>query len=262
MDYVPSSAFLSSAILLAATVCFKKSMTPPDSRPNERTQIEMPWRVIPLRTAVLMALTTNYMVCVHLLLEVSAIWVSNSIPPSSSHSPSRSIARVCPLIEPSATRSIYPSHRLPSSAVIPLGLIIAASLLRLSCHRQLGKMFTWEASIQKEHKLITSGPYRFVRHPAYTGFFSNVIGYIWFLWTPGTYARECLIGPTFLPTQMTIGKTVAFAYPLLWTLLYADTVSYLVRHSLAEDAMLRREFGKQWDEWARKVPWRILPFVF
>jgi len=30
-------------------------------------------------------------------------------------------------------------------------------------------MFTFEMSIRKNHKLITSGPYAIVRHPSYVG---------------------------------------------------------------------------------------------
>lgn len=29
-----------------------------------------------------------------------------------------------------------------------------------------------------------------------------------------------------------------------------------------EDALLEREFGKEWHEYARRVPWRIVPFVY
>ena len=47
-------------------------------------------------------------------------------------------------------------------------------------YRQLGRFFVFEASIQKDHELIVSGPYSVVRHPSYTGFFMVAGG--WFLW--------------------------------------------------------------------------------
>ena len=46
---------------------------------------------------------------------------------------------------------------------------ILGGLIRYKCYRALGRMFTFEMSIRKNHKLITSGPYAIVRHPSYVG---------------------------------------------------------------------------------------------
>ena len=40
----------------------------------------------------------------------------------------------------------------------------------------LGKLFSYEVTIQKEHKLVISGPFRFVRHPRYLGIIIFEIG--------------------------------------------------------------------------------------
>ncbi|SPO38694.1 uncharacterized protein PSFLO_04173 [Pseudozyma flocculosa] len=40
--------------------------------------------------------------------------------------------------------------------------------LRLRCYRELGRFFTFAIGIRKEHKVIQTGPYRYVRHPSYT----------------------------------------------------------------------------------------------
>ena len=29
-----------------------------------------------------------------------------------------------------------------------------------------------------------------------------------------------------------------------------------------EDDLLKREFGEQWEQWAKKTPYRVVPFVF
>ena len=50
--------------------------------------------------------------------------------------------------------------------------------IRYSCYRALGRFFTFEMSIHKGHQLITNGPYRVVRHPAYTGIIFWVTGLI------------------------------------------------------------------------------------
>jgi protein-S-isoprenylcysteine O-methyltransferase Ste14 len=46
--------------------------------------------------------------------------------------------------------------------------MVAGSLLRRHCFRVLGAFFTGAVTIQKEHRVIDTGAYRFVRHPSYT----------------------------------------------------------------------------------------------
>lgn len=48
----------------------------------------------------------------------------------------------------------------------------------------------------------------------------------------------------------------------LWSLLYVVTAAMLISRTWKEDQVLRGEFRKQWDEWARKTPYRLVPFVF
>ena len=48
-------------------------------------------------------------------------------------------------------------------------MTILGGLIRYTCYRALGRMFTFEMSIRRNHKLITSGPYAIVRHPSYVG---------------------------------------------------------------------------------------------
>jgi protein-S-isoprenylcysteine O-methyltransferase Ste14 len=48
-------------------------------------------------------------------------------------------------------------------------LLVWASVL-------LGRFFVHEAAIVQNHALITSGPYRFVRHPVYTGYLALLFG--------------------------------------------------------------------------------------
>lgn len=49
------------------------------------------------------------------------------------------------------------------------GLLVWASVL-------LGRFMMHEAAIREDHTLIESGPYRFVRHPVYTGFLALLLG--------------------------------------------------------------------------------------
>jgi protein-S-isoprenylcysteine O-methyltransferase Ste14 len=125
-------------------------------------------------------------------------------------------------------------------------------------------MFTWESSILKDHKLITSGPYSIVRHPAYLGLLSVSVGYVWFLWTSGTFGRECFIGGTagFPPTLMINERNaLGLIYAIGMMSHFADTDIFLVRRSFEEDQMLKGKFGKEWEEWARNVRYNVIPFV-
>ena len=55
--------------------------------------------------------------------------------------------------------------------------------IRVMTYRHLGRFFRFEASIQKDHELIVSGPYAVFRHPSYTGLMLVFIG--WFPWQLG-----------------------------------------------------------------------------
>src|SRR5438477_11918818 len=48
-------------------------------------------------------------------------------------------------------------------------LFLGGLILRWYSIGYLGRYFTVDVSISAEHRLIDSGPYRFIRHPTYTG---------------------------------------------------------------------------------------------
>ena len=55
-------------------------------------------------------------------------------------------------------------------------LIIAGFIVRLTAIRTLGKFFTVNLSIDNEHRLINTGLYKTIRHPAYTGSMLSFLG--------------------------------------------------------------------------------------
>jgi protein-S-isoprenylcysteine O-methyltransferase Ste14 len=53
--------------------------------------------------------------------------------------------------------------------VAGLALIMAGIGLRAWSIVTLGRFFQYQIKVQPDHQVVTSGPYRFVRHPSYTG---------------------------------------------------------------------------------------------
>ncbi|HEY2125279.1 MAG TPA: isoprenylcysteine carboxylmethyltransferase family protein [Chthoniobacterales bacterium] len=93
--------------------------------------------------------------------------------------------------------SYWPPGRLPRSLVWPwLGLFtfVLGIALRWYAILYLGRFFTVNVAIAQEHELIDSGPYRWIRHPSYTGALLALVGFGLSL---GSWvALICLVIPT------------------------------------------------------------------
>jgi protein-S-isoprenylcysteine O-methyltransferase Ste14 len=57
-----------------------------------------------------------------------------------------------------------------------LGLLLAGGALRWWAVAALGPYFTGSVAIQPEHRIVRSGPYRWLRHPAYAGRCALILG--------------------------------------------------------------------------------------
>jgi protein-S-isoprenylcysteine O-methyltransferase len=73
-----------------------------------------------------------------------------------------------------------PSARLPGSAelyrLVGSALILAGLALRLVSILTLGRLFTVNVAIHTDHPVVERGPYRFIRHPSYSGLLLAFIG--------------------------------------------------------------------------------------
>ena len=73
-----------------------------------------------------------------------------------------------------------PTARLPGSAelyrLVGSVLILAGLTLRLVSILTLGRLFTVNVAIHSDHPVVEKGPYRFVRHPSYSGLLLAFIG--------------------------------------------------------------------------------------
>ncbi|RDB19865.1 Protein-S-isoprenylcysteine O-methyltransferase B [Hypsizygus marmoreus] len=142
-------------------------------------------------------------------------------------------------------------HFTPFS-VTGMVIIIAATMLRILCYRTLKKFFTFHISLRKDHQLITTGPYSVVRHPSYTALIAVAFGLVGWYGAEGSWVRESGLLDTVA------GKVFASAFTVACV---ANTLG-LVQRTVVEDKMLRNVFGKTWDEWAQRVPYRLIPGIY
>lgn len=115
-------------------------------------------------------------------------------------------------------------------------------------------MFTFELSLRQNHQLVTSGPYSVVRHPSYIGGALALLGALACYTSPGSWFVEC--SGLFPPSWM------GFVVSLCW--LIACLTGWLVisPRLKKEDAMLKKQFGLQWDAWTADVPYKLIPGVY
>ncbi len=95
----------------------------------------------------------------------------------------------------------------------------------------LGKQFSVQVTIQEDHKLITAGPYRLIRHPRYMGIILFSLG-----------------------IALTFSSGVGM-------LLVALLLLVLLWRIYDEEALLRQTFGAEWDAYAKKS-WHLIPYIY
>ena len=141
---------------------------------------------------------------------------------------------------------------LTPSSLIGMSTIIPGAWIRWQCYRALKSQFTAELSIQKNHKLITTGPYRFVRHPSYSGILMALPGMVCWFGGRGSWLRESGVLDTVA------GSAFFYAFALF----LGTTISVGVSRMGREDKELKGFFGEEWDKWASRVQYRLMPGVY
>jgi protein-S-isoprenylcysteine O-methyltransferase Ste14 len=95
----------------------------------------------------------------------------------------------------------------------------------------LGKQFSVQVTLQEDHQLVTSGPYRVLRHPRYA----------------------CIL-------LYNLGLALLFRcwLALLLTGLLAIVMLWRIQ---AEEALLRQAFGAEWDSYSQRTR-RLIPWIY
>jgi protein-S-isoprenylcysteine O-methyltransferase Ste14 len=106
-----------------------------------------------------------------------------------------------------------------------IALATASVAVILISQRTLGQQFAYQARLVEGHRLITAGPYGWVRNPIYSALFGLALA-------TGLVVSEWLLLPFF-------------------AILYAAGTLIRVR---TEERLLRARFGREFDDYARRVP--------
>ncbi|KAF9558698.1 hypothetical protein CPC08DRAFT_549956 [Agrocybe pediades] len=140
--------------------------------------------------------------------------------------------------------------QLSAYAITGVVFMALGALIRKFCYKAMGTFFRYHVSIQKGHQLIVGGPYSIVRHPSYTGLIFAITGWFLWNWSEGSWVRTCGIldsvsGVIFITFLTTVGILGVLAVTL--------------GRMTCEDDLLRKTFGKEREDWAKRVPYSVFP---
>ncbi|GJJ15380.1 hypothetical protein Clacol_009656 [Clathrus columnatus] len=229
-------------LLFLGSTFFVFGLTPPNPPPKEKSLIYK---------GQLFEKTFKLLICGGLASTLLAfcgniVLLINGPPQPYAHH-SNIVSKICP--HPSSPSSFHNLAQVSLPFLLGTIALLLGSGTRLCCFHTLGKLFTYEVSIQPEHKLITSGPYGIVRHPSYTGLVVMLAGAAIACLSPGSYIQECNLMAT--NAKWFIG---------LWLSAAAFITVSLGRRGEVEDLALEKSFGHVWREYSERVSYRAFTY--
>jgi len=248
---------LSALTLLLAGATFRLAVRPPPKVPQDErakgTDIASSY-VVYFRRLVLLYQGIIYTTS---LLETAAYLLSVQVPgnhlPPLAQTLNEKMLATCPTNTSSLRALLYPNSQIPPLALLSCLMMIFGSLFRAWSQDSLGQWFTWEPAIRPGHKLYTAGPYSFVRHPSYTGADVLYIGQILFGFASHTFLGECV------SWRFPVAYQALCVLIVVWV---AIGILNMQKRAVMEDRLLKKEFGKEWEDWARRTRFRLFPGIW
>ncbi|KAF5334111.1 hypothetical protein D9758_016078 [Tetrapyrgos nigripes] len=116
-----------------------------------------------------------------------------------------------------------------------------------------------------EHKLITTGPYSIIRHPSHAGSCLCLIGVLVTWGSKRSLVRtlfeEWMYGDKQLRGVASVVGLMAIVVLVAWTCNFFMIIMILLGRK-KEDQLMEKEFGNQWIEWKKSVPYKLVPRVY
>ncbi|KIY68947.1 hypothetical protein CYLTODRAFT_373614 [Cylindrobasidium torrendii FP15055 ss-10] len=229
-----AEAFVRAVLLLATTLCLHLIWTPPyNAAANERVLVPTGHRLHRNVDAIMMF---NLRVVPFPLLGRIFFWTVAI---------GESLQNLTSLFGPPSGHHTALNIPLPVFTLLCIVVIIGCAI-RHASYRALGRLFTFELAKRSQHKLVTTGPFAYVRHPAYAGWFIMLVG----------------IAPLFLGWPLHVLPNVV-GIPLLmyvYGMMGVISTSFALRMEF-EDRLLREQFGDEWERWRKQVPNKLVPYV-
>ena len=127
---------------------------------------------------------------------------------------------------------LFDFPRLPWLPALTIALFALGVTLRWWAIVTLGRFFTVDVVVEKDHQLVDRGPFRWVRHPSYTGVLVAFVG-----WT------------------LTLHNWIAMAVVLVPIL-----IAFIRRMNVEEEALLGA-LGERYAEYMKRTS-RLVPFIY
>ncbi|OBZ75963.1 hypothetical protein A0H81_04738 [Grifola frondosa] len=240
---MPSPPLLKAPLLLFAAYCLYKSGKSPQPRPKDAEEAKFnkvekkpsKWLFI-VGAPVMRPLTV-------LIFTAEAVVVVAENYPSLPQS-----QRILELLRGASHSNIY----ISSTFLVGCSLLASGTYVRTMCYNYLGRFFTFELAVQDGHKLVTTGPYSVVRHPAYLAVIAVMAGVLLVQLGPGSWA-DCL-GVWGSPTGQVCG--------VIWSGIWSIFATGILLRTSTEDKVLKEAFGEEWEAWAKRTPYKLLPGIF
>ena len=122
------------------------------------------------------------------------------------------------------------TFHVPWLQMVGTVLLIASTMYILWARFVIGKMWASHAVVKEGHKMVTTGPYRFTRHPIYSGLFGMILG-----------------------SAISLGHGLIFLGFIIALLIFMNRIR-------VEENLMISTFGDQYIQYKKRVP-QLIPGI-